>query len=187
MLILGIDTSGRQGSVALLQAPDEAQGGPVRTVELAPLSGGQCSELLVPAIAALLERHGLEKRSVGLLAVASGPGSFTGLRVAIATVKGLAEAFGIPVVPVSVLEAILLASAAESRSRRDRDRAVLAVDSQHGEVFFTNLQPAIGARRSPAVVRQKKPRRAACPSPRSSVLVPKLDDVRHRDFERGEL
>ncbi|MGC2209559.1 MAG: tRNA (adenosine(37)-N6)-threonylcarbamoyltransferase complex dimerization subunit type 1 TsaB [Candidatus Korobacteraceae bacterium] len=139
MLILGIDTSGRQGSVALLQAPDEAQGGPVRTVELAPLSGGQYSELLVPAIAALLERHGLEKRSVGLLAVASGPGSFTGLRVAIATVKGLAEAFGIPVVPVSVLEAILLASAAESRSRRDRDRAVAAIDAQRGEVFFAEL------------------------------------------------
>jgi tRNA threonylcarbamoyladenosine biosynthesis protein TsaB len=133
MLILGIDTSGRQGSVALLQAPDEApdelQGGPLHTVELAPLAGGQYSELLVPAIAALLERHGLQKRALSLLAVASGPGSFTGLRVAIATVKGLAEAFAIPVVPVSVLEAILLAWPAQGR-------AVAAIDAQRGEVFF---------------------------------------------------
>lgn len=132
MLILGIDTSGRQGSVALLQAPEEAQGGRPRTVELAALSGGQYSELLVPAIAGLLERHGVEKRSVGLLAVASGPGSFTGLRVAIATVKGLAEALDIPVVPVSVLEAILLGSAAEGR-------AVAAIDAQRGEVFFGEI------------------------------------------------
>jgi tRNA threonylcarbamoyladenosine biosynthesis protein TsaB len=127
MLILGIDTSGRQGSVALLQAPP--QGGPLRTLELAPLSGGQYSELLVSSIAALLQRHGLEKRSLSLLAVASGPGSFTGLRVAIATVKGLAEAFAIPVVPVSVLEAILLASPAQGR-------AIAAIDAQRGEVFF---------------------------------------------------
>lgn len=137
MLILGIDTSGRQGSVALLQAPDQAQGGAnnaannatLRTLELAPLAGGQYSELLVPAIAELLVRQGVEKRSLSLLAVASGPGSFTGLRVAIATAKGLAEAFAIPVVPVSVLEAILLVSPAQ-------DRAVAAIDAQRGEVFF---------------------------------------------------
>ena len=142
MLILGIDTSGRQGSVALLQAPDELQGGPLHTVELAPLAGGQCSELLVPAIAALLERHGLQKRALSLLAVASGPGSFTGLRVAIATVKGLAEAFAIPVVAVSVLEAILLASPAQGR-------AVAAIDAQRGEVFFAEhvtVNPAANLR-----------------------------------------
>jgi tRNA threonylcarbamoyladenosine biosynthesis protein TsaB len=132
MLILGIDTSGRQGSIALLQAPDEAQGGPLRTLELAPLAGGQYSELLVGSIAALLQRHGVEKRSLSLLAVASGPGSFTGLRVAIATVKGLAEAFAIPVVPVSVLEAILLASGTPGR-------AVAAIDAQRGEVFFAEF------------------------------------------------
>jgi tRNA threonylcarbamoyladenosine biosynthesis protein TsaB len=129
MLILAIDTSGRQGSVALLQAPDEAQGGPLRTLERALLSGGQYSELLVPAIADLLQRQGLEKRSLSLIAVASGPGSFTGLRVAIATTKGLAEAFAIPVVTVSVLEAILLASPPGCRP-------VAALDAQRGEVFF---------------------------------------------------
>jgi tRNA threonylcarbamoyladenosine biosynthesis protein TsaB len=160
VLILGIDTSGRQGSVALLQVQGGAQEGPapaagaasvaayppapaagaasvaayppsaqLRTLELVPLSGGQYSEVLVPAIAALLVRHGLEKSSLSLIAVASGPGSFTGLRVAIATAKGLAEAFAIPVVPVSVLEAIALTSGVEGR-------AVAAIDAQRGEVFF---------------------------------------------------
>jgi tRNA threonylcarbamoyladenosine biosynthesis protein TsaB len=125
MLILGIDTSGRQGSVALLRA----QGGQLLTLECAPIGGGQYSEVLVSAIAALLQRHGIEKRSLALIAVASGPGSFTGLRVAIATAKGLAEALAIPVVPVSVLEAILFASGAEGR-------AVAAIDAQRGEIFF---------------------------------------------------
>jgi tRNA threonylcarbamoyladenosine biosynthesis protein TsaB len=131
VLILGIDTSGRQGSVALLraQADPAAPGATLLTLELAPLAGGQASEVLVPAIAALLLRHGLEKRALELIAVASGPGSFTGLRVAIATAKGLAEAFAIPVVPVSVLQAVALTSGAEGN-------AFAAIDAQRGEVFF---------------------------------------------------
>lgn len=170
MLILGIDTSGRQGSVALLQAPEEAQGGPLRTVELAPLNGGQYSELLVPGIAGLLERHGLEKRSVALLAVASGPGSFTGLRVAIATAKGLAEAFGIPVVPVSVLEAILLASAGVLCSRGDQGRAVAAIDAQRGEVFWGEF--AGGHLREEICGREGLAAALAAGSPPAIVLTP---------------
>jgi tRNA threonylcarbamoyladenosine biosynthesis protein TsaB len=111
VLILGIDTSGRQGSVALLRADEDEQ---LVTLELVPISGGQYSELLVPSIAGLLARHGFERRSIDLIGVASGPGSFTGLRIAIATTKGLAEAFATPVVAVSVLEAIALASATGS-------------------------------------------------------------------------
>lgn len=125
MLILGIDTSGRQGSVALLRA----QGDQLLTLELELLAGGQYSEALVPTIAGLLLRHGLERSAIGLIAVASGPGSFTGLRVAIATVKGLAEAFATPVVAVSVLEAIALASAAQGK-------VMAAMDAQRSEVFF---------------------------------------------------
>jgi len=125
VLILGIDTSGRQGSVALARG----RGGEAVTLDVAPLAGGQYSEALMPTIARLMARHGWERSSLGLIAVASGPGSFTGLRIAIATVKGLAEAFGTPVVAVSVLEAIALASGAEGRT-------VAAIDAQRGEVFF---------------------------------------------------
>ncbi len=133
MLILGIDTSGRQGSVALLQA----QGEELVPLGLATLSGGQYSELLLSTIAGLLARHGLQKSSIGLIGVASGPGSFTGLRISVATVKGLAEAFGTPVVDVSVLEAIADASGAEGR-------VIAAIDAQRSEIFWGeyNLQSA---------------------------------------------
>lgn len=125
MLILGIDTSGRQGSVALLNA----EGTEVRTLEVAALGGGQYSELLVHTVAELLARHGAERSSIGLIGVASGPGSFTGLRIAIATVKGLSEAYGTPVVDVSVLEAVVIASGAVGK-------VVAALDAQRTEVFF---------------------------------------------------
>ncbi len=133
MLILGIDTAGRQGSVALLQA----QGDQLTPLGLSHLSGGQYSELLLSSIAFMLSRHGLQKSSIGLIAVASGPGSFTGVRIAIATTKGLAEAFAIPVVAVSVLEAIAGASGAEGR-------VITAIDAQRSEIFWGeyNLEPA---------------------------------------------
>lgn len=125
MFILGIDTSGKHGSVALLRATADD----LLTLESVPLAGGQYSELLVPSIAGMLERQGAQQSSLGLIGVASGPGSFTGLRVAIATVKGLAEAFSTPVVAVSVLEAVALASPMEGR-------VVAALDAQRSEVFF---------------------------------------------------
>lgn len=129
LLILGIDTSGRQGSVALLRA----QGGELTTLDQSLLSGGQYSELLLSTIARLLQQHGFQRSSIGLIAVASGPGSFTGLRIAIATVKGLAEAFAIPVAAVSVLEAIALAA------RKD-GKVVAAMDAQRSEVFAGEYQ-----------------------------------------------
>ena len=124
MLILGIDTSGRQGSVALLRA----QGGNSLPSNSNRSPAANIPRRLLPTIAGLLVRHGLERSAIGLIAVASGPGSFTGLRVAIATVKGLAEAFATPVVAVSVLEAIALVSAAQGK-------VIAAMDAQRSEVF----------------------------------------------------
>jgi len=141
VLVLGIDTSTRQGSVALLREED----GALQTVEVAWLAGGQPSETLIPAIAELLERHGLEKHSLSLAAVASGPGSFTGLRVALATVKGMAEAFDLPVAAVSVLEA-LAAGAPRTAEGRDRgERVLTALDAQRNELFFGEFLLAEGA------------------------------------------
>jgi tRNA threonylcarbamoyladenosine biosynthesis protein TsaB len=127
MLILGIDTSCREATIALLRAADSAA--EMETVHLVQLADGRASELLMPAIAALLESHAVEKCSLSLIAVASGPGSFTGLRVAVATAKGLAEAFDIPVVAVSVLETVALKAPAQGR-------AVAALDAQRDEVFY---------------------------------------------------
>jgi tRNA threonylcarbamoyladenosine biosynthesis protein TsaB len=118
VLIVGIDTSGRNGSVALARAPAPASattalaGGPdcatsgFDVIEVVPLAGGTYSAELIPQFSALLARHGLGKQDVDAFAVATGPGSFTGLRVGISTVKGLAEILKRPVAAVSVLEAI---------------------------------------------------------------------------------
>src|SRR5205085_1587169 len=102
MLILAIDTSGKQGSVALARG----DGRSFQLIESAPVAGGTFSAQLVPQIAELLARNNLRKENIDAFAAASGPGSFTGLRVGLAAIKALAETLQKPIVAASVLEAI---------------------------------------------------------------------------------
>lgn len=108
MLILGIDTSGKSGGVTLAEGDENS----FRVFESVAIAGGTFSAQLVPTVAELLDRHGFTARDVEGFAVASGPGSFTGLRVGLSAVKGLAETLHKPIATVSMLEA--LASFAES-------------------------------------------------------------------------
>lgn len=64
------------------------------------------SERLMPLLDQLLTESGIERESIEALAVAAGPGSFTGLRIGLATARGLAQALAIPVVPVCTLKAM---------------------------------------------------------------------------------
>jgi tRNA threonylcarbamoyladenosine biosynthesis protein TsaB len=80
-------------------------------------------------LAALLENHGFTAKDIGGFAVASGPGSFTGLRVGLSAVKGLAEVLDKPIAAVSVLEALATLSA-ESGS------VAAALDAGRKEVFW---------------------------------------------------
>jgi tRNA threonylcarbamoyladenosine biosynthesis protein TsaB len=84
---------------------------------------------LVPTLAALLQSHGFAAKDIGGFAVASGPGSFTGLRVGLSAVKGLAEVLDKPIAAVSVLEALATLSA-ESGS------VAAALDAGRREVFW---------------------------------------------------
>lgn len=106
MILLAVDSSGREGSLALARAGDSA----LEIIEIVNLDGGNFSAQLVPQIAALLSQHGFTHRDLGGLTVAIGPGSFTGLRVGIAAIKGLADALEKPIAAVSRLEAIARAS-----------------------------------------------------------------------------
>jgi tRNA threonylcarbamoyladenosine biosynthesis protein TsaB len=124
MLILGVDTSGKNGSIVLAHCEPEA----CRPLELVPLEGGTFSAQLVPQIAALLQKHGITKHQIGAFAVVSGPGSFTGLRVGLAAIKALAEILKKPIAVVSLLEASALAA-----KREGRVTAVL--DAGRGEVY----------------------------------------------------
>ena len=117
MLICAIDTSGKNGSLALLRfhvGADESCG-KFEALEVVPLAGRSYSAQLVPQLAAMLERHGIAKTAVDAYAVASGPGSFTGLRVGLSTVKALADALHKPIAAVSVLEAIAWQSETQGR------------------------------------------------------------------------
>src|SRR6202795_3467134 len=109
-LLLATDTSGKNGSIALARVTSGYSD--VEIVEVVPLAGGALSAQLVPQIAALLEKHGYRKSDLGAFAVASGPGSFTGLRVGLAAIKALAEALQKPIAAVSLLGAVTWSSTA---------------------------------------------------------------------------
>ncbi len=98
MYVLGIDTSTMTGGVALLR-DDELVGESVLNIRTTH------SERLLPALEGLLGQGGLDVKQLGLLSVVTGPGSFTGLRIGVATAKGLSYALGIPTVGVTTLEA----------------------------------------------------------------------------------
>lgn len=124
MLILGVDTSGKQGSIALVRET----GANLETLEVQPIAGGTFSAQLIPQLADMLARHKLSKRDLEGFAVASGPGSFTGLRIGLTAVKALAEILRRPIATVSVLEALALAAESEGR-------ITVLLDASRGEVF----------------------------------------------------
>jgi tRNA threonylcarbamoyl adenosine modification protein YeaZ len=128
MIVLAVDTSSGQGSLAL--ANDDAW---CDVVELSP---EWKSTTLHDEIARLLEQRGLHSRDVGGYAVANGPGAFTGLRVGLTAVKGLAEVHGKPVVPLSTLM-ILAASAREHLPASFSGVLAPALDARRGQVFAT--------------------------------------------------
>lgn len=99
MKLLALDSSGLVASVALLV--DDILVG-----EYTIHNKKTHSQTLLPMIADMLEMSGIDKKELDAVAVAAGPGSFTGLRIGAATAKGLAQGLSIPIVPVSSLEGL---------------------------------------------------------------------------------
>lgn len=105
MLVLAIDSSTRTGSLALVQHGE--------VLEVCHGDAASRHAVRLPGdLVALLGRHGLTLRDVDLLAAAAGPGGFTGLRVGLATVQGLAVALDRRVFVTSTLDLIAIAAAA---------------------------------------------------------------------------
>jgi tRNA threonylcarbamoyladenosine biosynthesis protein TsaB len=123
--VLGFDTSTAATSVCVLRADGEA-------FEVIPdddsLLGppGHAKELM-PGAAGMLERAGLSYDDIGAIAVGVGPGTFTGLRIGVATARALAHAHGTPVHPVSSLAAL-----AEGI---DAGQRLPLIDAKRGELF----------------------------------------------------
>ncbi len=137
MIVLGFDTATRSTAVALrlpdgrtLQArddpaPDERPGHATRLLSMA-------DELLASA--------GIDWSALGRIAVGRGPGTFTGLRVGVATARGLAQSLGIELVGVSSLRALALGARlngdGEEIASADEPKRILAVlDARRGEAF----------------------------------------------------
>lgn len=140
MLILGIDTSGKNGSIALVRCGAAE----LSTIEVVSLQGGTFSAQLVPQIAALLAKQNLSKADIDAFAVVSGPGSFTGLRVGLAAIKALAEILHKPIAAVSLLEVIAFELSFASLSEgvpllaafaRSGSEFLIALDAGRNEVF----------------------------------------------------
>jgi tRNA threonylcarbamoyladenosine biosynthesis protein TsaB len=126
VVILALDSTAAEGSVALWRP-----GGEIVVARLDAAAG--YSRRLPAALLDLLGAHDLTLAEVDLFAVASGPGSLTGLRVGIATIQGLAFATGRPVVGVSALDAL----AETLRDAAPPPAALLAAwkNAQRREVF----------------------------------------------------
>ena len=119
-LILAVDTTSEYGSLALVRDGELLE----ESLLHAPAS---FSPVLYEELARLLKRHGVKLADVACFAAASGPGTFTGVRVALGCVKGLAEAVGRPAVAVSNLEAV-------ARYGTERKRGVV-LDARRGEIY----------------------------------------------------
>jgi tRNA threonylcarbamoyladenosine biosynthesis protein TsaB len=119
-LILAVDTTHEFGSLALLR------GGEVLEEVLlhSPEGFGQ---ILFGRLAELLDGQGCKAADVDCFAAASGPGSFTGVRIGLACVKGLAEATGKPAIGVSNLAAMATFGSAARRA--------VVLDARRGEVY----------------------------------------------------
>jgi tRNA threonylcarbamoyladenosine biosynthesis protein TsaB len=130
MIVLGIDTSTPATAVGLtlpygqvLQARDDPQGErrPGHATRLLPLASG----LLVEAD---LAWAGIERVAVGV-----GPGTFTGLRIGVATARGLAQSLGVELVGVSSL--LALSHAARTHGPNDKAGTLAVIDARRDEVF----------------------------------------------------
>src|SRR5215471_15497753 len=99
MLLLSLDTCDQRGSVAVLRDDRALQ---VQVHD----SSEDYSSWLLPAVRRVLEAQRLTLGELSAYAVTSGPGSFTGVRVGLATVKAWSEVYGQPIAAVSRLEAL---------------------------------------------------------------------------------
>ena len=125
MICLAFDTSTNWGRFALVHGDNVLVDRPYNVM-------GSYADTLLPLIDGMLEEAGLEKADVEAVAVTRGPGSFTGVRIGVATAKGLAYALKCPLYAVSTLDAMAAAMLFE---RREREWAVPLLDARRGELF----------------------------------------------------
>jgi tRNA threonylcarbamoyladenosine biosynthesis protein TsaB len=121
MIILGIDTSSIAESVAIISG-----GIVIAEAKISKLSGPHSK--LISLIDAVLQNSGSKIKEIDGIAVAIGPGSFTGVRIGVATAKGLALSLNKPLIPISSLKAILMSYSSEGN-------IATIIDARRNEVY----------------------------------------------------
>ena len=132
MHVLAIDTALEACSVAIL----DTDLSDVRVHESVPMQRGH-AEALMPLIARVLDRAQLAFAALDRVAVTTGPGSFTGLRVGIAAARGIALAAGKPAIGLSTLATF----AAPFIAADDTLPVVVAIDARHDHVYLQVFGP----------------------------------------------
>jgi tRNA threonylcarbamoyladenosine biosynthesis protein TsaB len=132
VLLLALDTCDVRGSIALLDGS--------RIVgEVPHPPSEEFSSWLLPAVSRLLAEHAVSHSNLAGYAVASGPGSFTGVRVGLTTAKAWAEVYGKPIFPVSRLA--VLADSAPA----DSTHVAAFIDAQRNQIFAALYRRESGA------------------------------------------
>ena len=135
MNILAIDTAGKTAAVAVMR--DDTL-----LYEMASNTGLTHSETLLPMVDTALKACGLTPAQLDLYAVTNGPGSFTGLRIGLAAVKGLAFAANTPCAGVSTMAALAYGVCGEGT-------VIGAQDARRGQVYWAGFDLATHARLTP--------------------------------------
>lgn len=121
MKILAIDTASKICSVAILEKDE--------IIDEINLDNGQThSENLMPIVDQILSKNHLKLSDLSFISCCTGPGSFTGIRIGIATVKAMAEVAGIPVVGVTSLEAL-------ARIDESEKTKIVLIDARNQQVY----------------------------------------------------
>lgn len=142
MNLLAVETSGRSGSIALLQS------GSVPVERALGSAGRRHAQTLVSDANELMGEFGLQPRDADCVAVSLGPGSFTGLRVGIVFAKTFGWLNKCPIVAVPTLDAIA------AQVTADANHIAVVSDAQRGELFFADFDVNGGtiARRSEVTI-----------------------------------
>lgn len=122
--ILTIDTSSANCAVALLVSG--------RLIQRVSEAQRQSAQRVLPMISEILKEAKLSIADIDLIAVVAGPGSFTGVRIGVAVAQGLAMSNKIPVVPLSSLALLAMASVSEESSAR----VLVSEEAREGELYF---------------------------------------------------
>jgi tRNA threonylcarbamoyladenosine biosynthesis protein TsaB len=137
-VLLAIETSGKSGSVAILR---RQQGQWICEMEvLSPDSGS--AKTLAPAIQKIMSSNSVDMKRISAIALLTGPGSFTGLRVGVATTKAMAYALNLPTIEIDTLDVIAHQCPVFS------DSVFAILDAYRGQVFLSeySIQPAESTR-----------------------------------------